>query len=304
MVSSGADDPNKARVAPPPPPPPEVALQVAAQRSRGFDPKGHRLLIEVAVGVLAILALGGALIVGGGMIASWLTPLVPVSFDTSLGEMAASQFALQDKDCENPAAQAYVEELARPLIEAAGEIPFSFTFRVADTDQVNAFALPGGYVTVNYGLLQAAESGSEVAGVIGHEIQHALLRHGTKRMLRQMGGYALLALFFGGTDVQSLAYLAGDLVGLSYDRSQESEADQRGVDLMIRAGVDPRGFVSFFERLAEDGVRPPELLSTHPDPGNRAALVARSVEGTESFRQLPSPKEIACHTGGAPAEKK
>ena len=102
-----------------------------------------------------------------------------------------------------------------------------------------------------------------------------------------------MLLIFGGGDLHRLGQTAGQLMSLAYDRDQESEADLRGVDLLVAAHIDPRGLSSFFERLAQDSPAPPELLSTHPDPGDRAALVARKAVG-EDFEPLPSPQGISC----------
>lgn len=260
----------------------------------GFDPKGGRLLLEIALGISVVVGLGVAVIFAGGLIASWLAPAIPLSVDQTIGEAAQREMSLSQKECTNPAAKKYVEDLAQPMIEAAGSVPFTFSFRVVDTPEVNAFALPGGFVTVNRGLLEAAESGEEVAGVIGHEIQHALLRHGTKRILRQLGGAVLMNLLFGGNDLGAVSHAAGQMTGLSYDRAQELEADKEGVALMVAAGMDPRGLSRFFERLSEGAVHPPEFLSTHPDPGARAALVSRAAKGVQ-FKALPPPSSAPCH---------
>ncbi len=262
--------------------------------SGGFNPSSSKLLIEVSAVLAVVVVVGAAVIFAGGRLASWATPLVPMSFDRKIGELSQQQFSMTQSDCDNPEVLAYVEQLAAPLLEQAEPLPFEFQFRVADTEVVNAFALPGGFVTVNYGLLKEAKTGEEVAGVIGHEIQHALLRHGTKRILRQMGSSALMMLIFGASDLHSLGQAAGQLVSLSYDRGQESEADVRGVELMVQAGMDPRGLSSFFERLAEGSLRPPEILSTHPDPGDRAALVTEAARGAH-FGSLPSPQGLSCH---------
>ena len=207
--------------------------------------------------------------------------------------MADKQSSLLATECDNPEVLAYVERVAQPLLAAAQPLPFTFQFKVADTEMVNAFALPGGYVTVNYGLLTSAQSGEEVAGVIAHEIQHALLRHGTRRMLRQMGSSALMLVIFGASDLHTLGQTAGQLASLSYDRDQESESDQRGVDLLVRAHINPQGLATFFERLARDSPNPPELLSTHPDSGRRAQVVAQAARGG-SFQPLPSPQGLRC----------
>lgn len=261
----------------------------------GFQNSPRRIALEVGIVVLLIVALGVGATWGGGALASALTPFVSTGVDQAIGASAAKQLSVTGEECPNPAARAYVEGLAGPLLDAAGELPFEFEFRVADDPAVNAFALPGGFVTVNRGLLEAAETGEEVAGVLAHEIQHALLRHGTRRVLRQVGGRSLLWLLTGGSDVHVLAQSVGYLTELDYDREQESEADTKGLELLVRAGIDPRGLASFFERLrAEGGPAPPELLSTHPDPGNRAEAVRAAAAETEATRSLPPPSTVSC----------
>ena len=286
-------DPNRTRVAPPPPPAPDFAMGRSARQSTGFNPRSSRLVVEVSVVLLVVVALGVGVIFAGGRVAAWATPLVPMSVDRTIGELSEQQVSLTASDCENPEPLAYVKNIAAPLLRAAEPLPFAFKFRVADTSEVNAFALPGGFVTVNFGLLAAAKSGEEVAGVISHEIQHALLRHGTKRMLRQMGSSALLFVIFGGSDLHALGQTAGQLAALSYDRGEESEADLRGVDLLVKTGVSPLGLATFFERLAKDAPTPPAFMSTHPDPGDRAALVTKAARDN-TFTKLPAPSDLKC----------
>lgn len=264
-----------------------------AAQATGFAPRGHRLLVEVLVAVLLVALASVIVIMAGGRIAAWSVPLVPWDVDRTIGDLANQQVALTSADCTDPAALAYVQKIAAPLIQAAGPVPIQFQFRVADTEEVNAFALPGGYVTVNFGLLARAQTGEEVAGVLGHELQHALLRHGTKRMLRQMGSSAFMLIVFGGGDLYGIGQAAGQLAQLSYDRGEESEADERGVELLVRAGIDPRGLATFFKRLAADNIQVPELLSTHPDPGGRAELVERAARAG-TFQKLPSPQGLHC----------
>jgi predicted Zn-dependent protease len=279
--------------APAPPPPADLALAMGATRGSGFNPHQGRALAEVVVFVGVVVALGALAYYFAGFLAAWATPLVPTAVDRKLGQAAQTQLALVRGDCSERAT-AYVATITRPLLDAAGPLPFEFEFVVQKDESVNAFALPGGFVTVNSGLLAAAESGEEVAGVLSHEIQHALLRHGTRRMLRELGGGMVLSLLTFGWEPTGLGALAGRLTSLSYDRGQESEADARGVDLLLRAGVDPRGLVRFFERLAhEGGPTPPMLLSTHPDPGARGQL-ARRVAAGGTFRRLPSPPRPVC----------
>lgn len=279
-------------MAPAPPPAPGTAVSASSQGG-GFNPSGTGVLFEMLLALGAVLASGALFFFAGGWLASWLTPLVPWKVDQRLGESAMEQATLGG-ECENPALRQYVEEVAAPLIAEAGSLPFEFRFRISSSEEINAFSLPGGYVIINYGLIQAANSGEEVAGVIGHEMQHAMLRHSTKRSLRQLGGRAMLSLLFGGSEVQSLGEAAGGLTGLAFDRDQELEADEQGVELMVKAGVDPRGLSTIFQRLDNGQERPPAFLATHPDPGDRARHVHQAAVG-RSFRRLPKPEGLTCH---------
>jgi len=290
------------RLAPAPPPPPEDALGTANRpaarqggsegAARGFDPHQGRAFGELLLFAAVVVALGALAYHFAGTLAAWATPLVPKSVDRKLGEVSAAQLSIMRSECSKRATD-YVNVITAPLLEAAGPLPFEFEVVVARDESINAFALPGGFLTVNSGLLEAAESGEEVAGVLGHEIQHALLRHGTKRILRQLGGSIVLGLVLGA-EPTGMSGLAGQLTSLAYDRGQETEADERGVQLLLRAGIDPSGLGRFFERLAEEGgPAPPALLSTHPDPGERATLARQVVPGGAK-RKLPPPPRPVC----------
>ncbi len=274
--------------APPPPP------RAASAPSEGFSPKSHKLLIEILLVVGVVLGFGAFAVYGGGALSEAMTPLVPLSVDQKLGALSSSQMQAGQKLCDDPATIAYVRNITDELLAAHGKTPFPFEVVIVEDEQVNAFALPGGYLTVNSGLLATAETGEEVAGVLGHEIYHALLRHGTKRILREVGGSIVLSMLLGGTGLEDVGGLAKSLTGLSYDRAQESEADLRGDELMQKAGLDPSGLARFFERLAkESSVEVPALLSTHPDPGDRAEIIAK-LGGAPPTKKLSSPRELKC----------
>jgi len=290
---TGDSNPGAPKLAPAPPPPADVALDLASGRSPGYRPHQGRALLEVAAFSGVVLLLGWLAYHFAGVLAAWATPVLPIDVDRKLGQASAGQLALMRTECSERAT-AYVKSITKPLLDAAGPLPFEFEFVVSKDEAVNAFALPGGFVTVNSGLLEAAESGEEVAGVLGHEIQHALLRHGTRRILRQLGGSLVLGLLTFGGEPTGISGLAGQLTSLSYDREQESEADVRGVDLLLRAGIDPRGLSAFFDRLSrEGGMAPPVLLSTHPDPGDRSARIA-SLAAAGPFTKLPPPPRPVC----------
>ena len=245
------------------------------------------------------LVLGG-IVFGGwfvlwllGALAAKLVDYVPTDVDESIGQENWEQLAPQSARCTNPGPLAYVEELAQPLVEAS-DSEFEFHFTVVDDEQINAFALPGGYVTVNMGLLEAAESGEEVAGVLAHEMTHVTHRHGMRAVLRRVGGVALVSLVFGGTSLETLAYAGEVLSSQAHSRDQEREADAGGREILMEAGVDPTGMATFFDRLEAEGASLPGaamLLSTHPNPGERAEVTRELAEGFTPTRDLPDPPE-------------
>jgi len=152
---------------------------------------------------------------------------------------------------------------------------------------VNAFALPGGSVVVFTGLIKEAKSPEEVAGVLGHEINHVLQRHGMERIVKTLGVMAIAAIVFG--DQQGLIGLARQLgieiITLKYNRDQETEADLTGLRLLHKAKVDPAGMIAFFERLAqsEKETQRVELLSTHPMSARRAGRLKAEMEALPKF---------------------
>jgi len=233
-----------------------------------------------------------------GAIAAKLVDWVPTEVDVALGEQNWAELAPPEDQCTDPGPLAYVESLTGPLIaETDGE--FVFQFVVVESEEVNAFALPGGFVTVNMGLLEAAESGEEVAAVLAHEMTHVTNRHGMRAVLRRVGGLALVSMVFGGTDLEAIAFAADGLASQSHSRDQERDADEGGRRILMAAGVDPTGMATFFERLEEmQGSMPGAaiLLSTHPNPGERAETTREIAMDFTATRDLPDPPaDLRCH---------
>jgi predicted Zn-dependent protease len=166
---------------------------------------------------------------------------------------------------------------------------YKWEFNLIEDDKVvNAWCMPGGKVAVYTGLLPVAVDETGLAVVMGHEIAHAIAKHGNERMsqglLVQLGeiglGVALGSHTAATTDIFLTAYGAGAQLGflLPYSRVQESEADRIGLVLMAKAGYDPRQAIPFWERMsAKGGARPPEFLSTHPAPASRIANIREEI---------------------------
>jgi predicted Zn-dependent protease len=246
-------------------------------------------------GLLAILGLALIFWLFAWVLPPRMVAFVPTSLDVTIGEQQWEQVAPPSSYCTDPGPLAYVEALAQPLVEAYEADPdseFEFHFVVVDSKEINAFALPGGYVTVNMGLLEAAETGEEIAAVIGHEMTHVTHRHGMRAVMRQLGASAIVSLVFGGTSLETVMYAANGLVGQAHSRDQERDADDGGRELLMAAGIDPIGMATFFERLEQEQAGMPgalALLSTHPDPGERAKTSREISAGFDATRDLPDP---------------
>lgn len=264
----------------------------------GFGHSWRRIVVEIV-----LLVVGIGLVVAGGLwvvarSAGVLVRFVPTSLDRKVGEMAFGSAAPEGERCTRKETLEYVDTIAAALTQHLDAKEVTFQFVVVDREPVNAFALPGGFVAVHMGLLKKAESGEEVAGVLAHELHHVTLRHGMTRILRQAGGWLLLQVVFGGTDLTTIGRLAANLGQLAYDRDQERQADRGGHALLGRAGIDPRGMATFFARLGkEEGALKgaAAFLSSHPELEQRAREAATAAEQVHVTQKLPSPKGLTCH---------
>jgi Zn-dependent protease with chaperone function len=231
---------------------------------------------------LAVLGLAMAVVAGWWSCTRLAPELVaetmPVATEMQLGRLLAEGFLAGERRVDDGPAREAVERIVARLAAAADNRGYTFTLHVVDDPRVNALALPGGQIVVFTGLITEAGSADEVAGVLAHEMQHVLHRHGLRQLVRRLGGAAVITLATGGGDLAGLAGRADELVQLSYGREQESEADRDGLALMHRAGLPPAAMASFFERLQRqppDDV--PEFLSTHPDTARRIEDLRRSA---------------------------
>ncbi|MEO1590478.1 MAG: M48 family metallopeptidase [Cyanobacteria bacterium J06632_22] len=184
----------------------------------------------------------------------------------------------------SPALQSYVDQVGQAVVQQseASQTPYPFEFHVLDDRQtVNAFALPGGQIFITTGLLGRLDSEAQLAGVLGHEVAHVVARHGAEHLARQQLGAALVNAIAisasddqgGGRQAAILAQAVNQMMNLRYGRDDELESDRLGFDFMIDANYNPKGIVELMAILnsaqSEVGGRPPEFLSTHPNPENR-----------------------------------
>lgn len=214
----------------------------------------------------------------------WDFNLISVSQEAEIGHEFQQEVEKQYPILNNSKAGAHVDKVGSRLLQGASEVHFRYTFNVIDQDAINAFALPGGHIYVYRGLIEAAENESELAAVMAHEINHVVCRHGTEQLSKVYGYNFLLSLAFG-RNPPAAARIVGNLFGemgmLAYGRKNEFEADRRAVYTMYKAGYDPHGMVSFFNKLKamenEEPSRLQLLFSTHPPTSDRIEQVKREI---------------------------
>jgi predicted Zn-dependent protease len=161
----------------------------------------------------------------------------------------------------------------RDNILNSGKVDFKDEFQwrirlIHDDSVLNAFCTPGGYIYIYTGILKFLDSEDQLAGVLGHEMGHADMRHSTRQITKMFGVQILLDVIAG--DRGALSQITGALINLKFSRTHETEADERSVVYLCPTVYNAAGGASFFEKIqAMGGARQPEFLSTHPDPGNR-----------------------------------
>jgi len=209
--------------------------------------------------------------------------------DITLGKRAATDAEKQLPLCNAPKVDTYLTQLGTRLAQKlpTGGVQYPFEFHCVNDKAINAFALPGGYVFVNRGAIEAADNEAQLAAVMAHELSHVALRHGTnqatKAVLAQTGLGIFGAVFgdsTGGALLTTLGSFTAGGVLLRYSRTAESQADVMGTQVLYDAGYDPRAMAQFFEKLEAEskGKNPPEFFSDHPNPEHRVERVDEEVE--------------------------
>jgi hypothetical protein len=211
-----------------------------------------------------------------------------VQDDIKLGRQAAQEAESQFPLLRDETVRGYVESVGRRLVNS---IPpefqhpeFQYYFKVVNARDINAFALPGGPMYVNRGMIEAARSEGEMAGVMAHEISHVALRHGTAQASKGqkysiLGGIAGIAgTILGGPGVGQLAQAPFAVYLLKFSREYETEADILGAQIMARAGYDPRDLANMFQTIERQGGGGGGFLSDHPSASDRYARINREAQ--------------------------
>jgi predicted Zn-dependent protease len=202
-----------------------------------------------------------------------------------MGKQYAMQVEQSVKMVQDPVVNEYVNRIGQNLVRNSdAQVPF--TIKVIDSDEVNAFALPGGFFYVNSGLILAADEEAELAGVMAHEISHVCARHGMRQMTRanwaQIGTLPLIFMGGGiGYGIYQASSLALPLTFMKFQRNFEAEADYLGLQYMYKTGYDPQAFISFFEKIQAKEKKKPgtiaKAFASHPQTPDRIAASQKEI---------------------------
>ena len=241
------------------------------------------------------LALAGVLSVGGGCASAGS---ITTQQEAQLGRQSAAEINRQLPIVGQSDINQYINQIGNQIASNADTRGLRYNFYVVNSSAVNAFALPGGYIYVNRGLIERADNVSELAGVLAHEIAHVTERHGVEQWARAqnantgVGLGAALYTILTGTPPPQAAGAAVQVGGGAYlarhGREAEREADMKGIEFMTRAGYNPRGMVTFFQELLQERKRNPSRLeqwfSTHPLTEERIANTGQAVQAIPQSR--------------------
>ena len=258
-------------------------IRIVATRTRALIP---------AFGLAAALTVGGCAGEGTGLGLQLVSPAQVAE----LGERSWQQIKAQQPQSTNADAKARVARVADRVLRGAGENPAEWEVVTFQSDQANAFALPGKKIGVYEGMLNVAKTDDQLAAVIGHEIAHVEKQHSVERVnseaatqlgVQVVGGALQIGGAGGGEQIAALLG-AGAQYGLllPYARNQELEADRLGLITMARAGYDPQAAITLWENMAAaGGASTPEFASTHPNHGNRIAQLKQMMPEAEAARR-------------------
>jgi beta-barrel assembly-enhancing protease len=256
-----------------------ASLNQAQARKKKQRGCGWTMLLGYLVAPLALLAIFWF---ARNPIGSFVVDWVPLQREMDFGDSIFKTMKSGLREVDEGAAVKVVQELGAKLTKGS---KYTYRWHVVENAEVNAFAIPGGHVVVNSGLIKKAASAEELAGVLAHEVQHVELRHS----LRGVAGELLWQILIGMVwdSGSTLGGVAGNLGSLSFSRDDETEADTLGLQLMAKAEIDPQGMVGMMKKLAEINSMEIPLLQTHPASAERVKRLQALVDEMPKKAYVP-----------------
>ena len=230
-------------------------------------------------------------------LADQMVEKIPIEWEVTVGQSILKMLPVAQKP--DPEVLKVLQDTVDFLKQSLPGNPYDLKVYILPVEQVNALALPGGPIVIFEGLIDKAESPEELAGVLAHEIQHILLRHSTRGILRNLAKSMLVTLFLGDVNsvMEEIVQLAGQLETLGLSREMEAEADQKGMELILAANIDPHGMIRIFKKLMQEDFSQKKLpkgkpvseendissyFSTHPSSQNRLARLEKQMRSHEN----------------------
>jgi Zn-dependent protease with chaperone function len=259
----------------------------------------HTRGLVVAVSIFLALILGVILVIllSREWLVEKIADRIPVSWEVSLGEGLYKEITSEKEVVTDPVREKQIAAITAPLLEVVGTNVYKFQFHIITDTNINAFAIPGGHIFIHTGLLHAADTPEEVAGVLAHEMAHVTERHGFRSLINAAGLYLIVQFFFGDASGAMAVLTEGSrtLLQQSYSRDFERQADDVGWNYLVKANVDPRGMLRFFKRMKEEEAKNPQLsgalqlLNTHPATDERMRRLEQKwqkLDRKDGFRSL------------------
>lgn len=217
--------------------------------------------------------------------------IVPTSQEVAIGAGMAEEVEKTEKILADSVWQSYLSEVGQKIVDVCDRTDIEYHFTVIESEQVNAFAAPGGFVYFYTGLLRQMENEAEMAAVMAHEISHVVARHGIKRLQAALGVGLAYQLAFGDEDsqvIEAAIAIGMSLIFSGYSRDNEREADNFGIHYMVKAGYDPRSAITMFGKLAALGDRGSsnvfeKLSASHPETKERIANAKVQIAEMQPF---------------------
>lgn len=229
----------------------------------------------LTAGLVAVVLLGLGLWWSLDGMSAVAAKQVPLEWEDKLGSSVIAQYRLGKDLMPDKEARAQLKPLTEPLVQALPKKDRQYTlhFHIVNDPAINAFALPGGYIVINSGLILNAKTATELQGVLGHEIAHVTEQHGLRAVIRSTGIYVIAQTLIG--DASGLIAVAANagplLLNMKYSRDFERDADAKGFELLKRAQIDPRGMVAFFRTVEAEQKKQMDKI---PDENARRAMEA------------------------------
>jgi beta-barrel assembly-enhancing protease len=239
----------------------------------------------------AVLALAGGLTLG----ATGCAPAITTQQEVEIGREYSAQIAREMPLVNDAASVRYINQLGNQIAQLADPRGIAYTFYIVNAPEVNAFAVPGGHIYINRGLIERSSTMSELAGVLAHEVAHVAHRHGIDQWRRAQTANTALSVLYGvllgrpPSGVEQVGIQAGgSAVFAGYSRDAEREADATAIEYLIRAGIHPRGMVTMFETLMAERQRNPgaveQWFSTHPTTEERITNTRNRINAIPQSR--------------------